>query len=56
MKLREVALRLGCRLEHDEDGDIEIRRVAGIDRAEDGDLTFIANPKYHSQVISCRAR
>ena len=44
MKLRDIADRLGCRLEGD--GAIEIRRVAGIDQACAGDLTFVANPKY----------
>jgi UDP-3-O-[3-hydroxymyristoyl] glucosamine N-acyltransferase len=44
MKLRELAERLACRLEGD--GEIEIVRVAGIDAAGPGDLTFVANPKY----------
>ncbi|MDD5544150.1 MAG: UDP-3-O-(3-hydroxymyristoyl)glucosamine N-acyltransferase [Acidobacteriia bacterium] len=44
MKLREVATRLDCRLEGD--GEIEIRRVFGIEEAEEGDLTFVANKKY----------
>ncbi len=55
MKLREIAERLHCRLEHAADGDIEIVRVAGIDRAEPGDLTFIANAKYQSLLTSTRA-
>ena len=44
MKLRELAERLACRLEGD--GEIEIVRVAGIEDAGPGDLTFVANPKY----------
>ena len=44
MKLREIGDRLGCRLEGD--GDIEIHRVAGIEDAGAGDLTFFSNPKY----------
>jgi UDP-3-O-[3-hydroxymyristoyl] glucosamine N-acyltransferase len=44
LKLREIAERLGCRLEGD--GDIEIHRVAGIEDAGAGDLTFFTNPKY----------
>lgn len=44
MKLREIAERLECRLEGD--GDIEIHRVAGIEDAGPGDLTFFTNPKY----------
>jgi UDP-3-O-[3-hydroxymyristoyl] glucosamine N-acyltransferase len=46
VKLRALADRLGCRLEGD--GDIEIVRVAGIQHAQPGDLTFLANPKYES--------
>ncbi len=44
MKLRDIADRLGCRLEGD--GDIEIARVAGLPDAGAGDLTFFANRKY----------
>lgn len=45
MTLRELADRLHCRLEGD--GAVEITRVTGIEHAGPGDLTFIANPKYH---------
>jgi UDP-3-O-[3-hydroxymyristoyl] glucosamine N-acyltransferase len=56
LKLRELAERLDCRLEGKEgDGDVEIRRVAGIEHAEAGDVTFIANPKYHKQLAITRA-
>ena len=44
MKLRELAERLGCRLEGD--GEIDIERVAGIEKAGPSDLTFFANNKY----------
>ncbi|MEP6914540.1 MAG: UDP-3-O-(3-hydroxymyristoyl)glucosamine N-acyltransferase [Acidobacteriota bacterium] len=44
MKLRDIAVRLECRLEGD--GDIEITRVTGITEAGGGDLTFFANNKY----------
>jgi UDP-3-O-[3-hydroxymyristoyl] glucosamine N-acyltransferase len=44
LKLSEIAERLECRL--DGDGDIEIRRVTGIEDAAAGDLTFFANSKY----------
>jgi UDP-3-O-[3-hydroxymyristoyl] glucosamine N-acyltransferase len=44
LKLRDIAERLECRLEGD--GEIEIHRVAGIDEAGPGDLTFFTNPKY----------
>jgi UDP-3-O-[3-hydroxymyristoyl] glucosamine N-acyltransferase len=53
LKLRDLADQLRCALEGD--GDIEIRRVAGIDRAAPGDLTFVANPKYHSQLATTAA-
>jgi UDP-3-O-[3-hydroxymyristoyl] glucosamine N-acyltransferase len=44
MKLGELAARLGCRLEGDEHA--EIRGVAGIEEAQAGEVTFLANPKY----------
>src|SRR5215510_6112258 len=53
VKLRELAERLECRLEGD--GDVEIRRVAGIQTAEAGDITFLANPKYEKSLRSTRA-
>jgi UDP-3-O-[3-hydroxymyristoyl] glucosamine N-acyltransferase len=42
--LKDIASRLGCRLEGD--GEIEIVRVAGLESAGPGDLTFFANPRY----------
>ena len=53
MKLQQLADRLGCRLEGD--GDVEIVRVAGIEEAQPGDLTFLANPKYESALVRTRA-
>jgi UDP-3-O-[3-hydroxymyristoyl] glucosamine N-acyltransferase len=53
LKLSEIAQQLGCRLEGD--GGVEIRRIAAIDRAEPGDLTFLANSKYVAQLASTRA-
>ena len=53
LKLRDLAERLDCRL--DGDGDVEIRRVAGIETAETGDLTFFANPRYTTALRSTRA-
>lgn len=53
MKLRDLAARLGCRLEGD--GDTEIVRVAGIEEAGPGDVTFLANPKYAPALASTRA-
>jgi UDP-3-O-[3-hydroxymyristoyl] glucosamine N-acyltransferase len=53
VKLHSIAERLACRL--DGDGTIEIQRVAGIEQAGPGDLTFIANPKYLSSLATTRA-
>jgi UDP-3-O-[3-hydroxymyristoyl] glucosamine N-acyltransferase len=53
VKLRDLAERLDCRLEGD--GDIEVRRVAGIQDAESGDVTFLANPKYEKVLRATRA-
>ena len=53
MKLRDLAERLACSLEGD--GEIEIVRVAGIQHAESGDLTFLANSKYEPAVAHTRA-
>ena len=44
MKLREIAEKLGCRVEGDP--NIEIRGVAGIEEARPGDLTFLTNRRY----------
>lgn len=53
MKLAEIAERLGGTLEGD--GDVDIRAVAGLKEAGPGDLSFLANPKYASQVTETRA-
>ncbi|HEY7290230.1 MAG TPA: UDP-3-O-(3-hydroxymyristoyl)glucosamine N-acyltransferase [Vicinamibacterales bacterium] len=53
MKLSEIAARLGCRLEGD--GNVDVRRMAAIDRAEPGDLTFLANAKYRKTLETTRA-
>jgi UDP-3-O-[3-hydroxymyristoyl] glucosamine N-acyltransferase len=53
VKLRELAERLSCRL--DGDPDAEIVRVAGIQDARPGDLTFLANPKYEAAMALTRA-
>lgn len=51
--LADLARELGCRLEGD--GSIEIARVAGIEDAGPGDVTFLANPKYASKLAATRA-
>ena len=53
MQLRELAERLGCRLEGD--GALEIRGVAGLEQAGDGDLSFFANPRYAPALRRTRA-
>jgi len=53
MKLREIAERLGCRLQGD--GEIEIHALAPIEDAEPGTLTFVANPRYRSHLPTTRA-
>jgi UDP-3-O-[3-hydroxymyristoyl] glucosamine N-acyltransferase len=65
MKLRDLAERLACRLEGDGTldgepardgiGDVEILRVAGIQDAGPGDLTFVANSKYLPALSTTRA-
>ncbi|HTV01863.1 MAG TPA: LpxD N-terminal domain-containing protein, partial [Luteitalea sp.] len=44
MTLRELADRLGCRLEGD--GDLPIARVTSLEAAGPGDVAFFSNPKY----------
>jgi UDP-3-O-[3-hydroxymyristoyl] glucosamine N-acyltransferase len=51
--LGDLAAALGCRLEGD--GSVEIRRVASIDDAGPGDLTFLANMKYARALAGTRA-
>ena len=53
MRLREIADRLGCRLEGD--GDIEIVRIASLKQAQPGDLSFVANGRYLGQMAATKA-
>ena len=53
MTLGELARRLDCPVEGD--AAIEIRRVAKIEEAGPGDLTFLANPKYASKLADTKA-
>jgi UDP-3-O-[3-hydroxymyristoyl] glucosamine N-acyltransferase len=53
MKLAEIAQKLECRLEGAP--DIEIRGVAGIEHAEPGQLTFLANRRYFPLLRTTRA-
>jgi UDP-3-O-[3-hydroxymyristoyl] glucosamine N-acyltransferase len=51
--LAELAERLGAVLEGD--GAIDVSRVAGIEHAGPGDVTFLANPKYAAAIATTRA-
>ncbi len=53
MTLGDLAAALGCALEGD--GSVEIRRVASIEHAGPGDLTFLANMKYAHALAGTRA-
>jgi len=53
VKLSDIAANLGCRLEGD--GTIEIHRVAAIESANDGDLTFLGHSKYRAQLATTGA-
>lgn len=53
MTLGELARRLECPVEGD--AAIEIHRVATIEDAGPGDLTFLANPKYASKLADTKA-
>src|SRR5512143_1031121 len=53
MRLSDLAARLGCELHGD--GGVEITRVAPIESAGAGDLTFVANPRYLRFLADCRA-
>ena len=53
MKLRELATRLGCQLEGD--GEIDVTGVATLEQAGAGDVAFLSNSKYASQLPRSRA-
>jgi UDP-3-O-[3-hydroxymyristoyl] glucosamine N-acyltransferase len=53
MKLSEVAQKLGCRLEGAPDTDI--RGIAGIEHAQSGQITFLANRRYFPLLKTTRA-
>ena len=54
MKLSELAALTGARLEGDS-ADIEIEGAAGLDDAEPGRVTFLANPRYTPRVKTTEA-
>ena len=53
MTLGELARQLGCRLEGD--ATTPITKVAGIEQANAGDVTFVDNPKYVPRLATTRA-
>jgi len=53
MKLAEVAQKLGCRLEGAP--DVEIQGIAGIEQAQAGQITFLANRRYFPLLKTTRA-
>lgn len=53
MKLSEIAQRIQCRMVSNQ--DIDIIRVAGIEEARPGDLTFVANRKYIKHIKDTQA-
>ncbi len=52
-KLGELAELVGGRVIGD--GEIDIKRVAPIDQAQEGDITFLANPKYAARLEDSQA-
>jgi UDP-3-O-[3-hydroxymyristoyl] glucosamine N-acyltransferase len=53
MKLQELARKLGCQL--DGNPNTEIRGAAGIEHAEEGEVTFLANRRYTPLLKTTRA-
>jgi UDP-3-O-[3-hydroxymyristoyl] glucosamine N-acyltransferase len=53
LKLRDLAERLGCRL--DGDGEVVVERVAAIEDAGPGDLTFFGSARYVEALKTTRA-
>ena len=53
MKLGELAARLGCKLEGDENSDVH--GVAGIENAKAGEITFLSNPRYSRELAKTLA-
>ncbi len=53
MKLKHIAQQLNCELRGD--GELDILRVAGIEEAQPGDITFVSNPKYGPKARTTQA-
>ena len=54
MKLGTLAELTGATIERGS-ADLEITTTAGLDLAGEGDITFLANPKYTPQIASTKA-
>src|SRR5829696_6829149 len=54
MKLSELARLTGARVE-EKFSDLDINGAAGLDEAEPGHVTFLANPRYTPRVQTTRA-
>lgn len=54
MKLHELAAQTFANIEQG-NADLEINAAAGLDLADAGDITFLANPKYTPQIQTTRA-
>ena len=52
MKLSQIANKINCRMIGE---DVDIVRIAGIEDARPGDLTFVSNRKYVSHIKTTRA-
>jgi len=53
MKLGEIAARLDCTLEGP--ATLEIKGVSGLGEASEGELAFLANPRYYQKALATRA-
>jgi UDP-3-O-[3-hydroxymyristoyl] glucosamine N-acyltransferase len=53
MKLKDIAAKLSCALEGD--GEIEIFGVATLEGAKEGEISFLANPKYYPELRTTKA-
>jgi UDP-3-O-[3-hydroxymyristoyl] glucosamine N-acyltransferase len=53
VQLRELAARLSCPVRGDD--TVDVLRLAGIERAGPGDLTFLASPKYAAHLQATQA-
>jgi len=53
LTVKELARLLGCPYEGD--GEIQIAGVSGLEQAKEGDLVFLAHPRYRKQLEETRA-